>query len=434
MSYDNSELLRIYLDAYAALGTANYREVAAGIVRWVREVLADPAGGYGASQDADVGLHDDGDYFTWTRDEAAAVLPPEEMDVAAAYYDIGTAGEMHHDPARNVLFVATPLEAVAVRLGYETPVAERLLQSAREKLRARRAERATPFVDRTRYTGWNAMMAAALLRAGGVLDDAWARGHALRTLERIRTESRDPDAVAHTPGGVAGLLEDQVQTASAALDACETTGDTAWLGWAERLMERVWREYRDREGGGLCDREAESGGEGLLESRLKPVEDAPTPSSNGVAALVCLRLAELTGRDEWRERGRAVLEAFAGRAGVLGLHAATWLLALDRHLHAPTHLVVVGEPGNAIADRMHLMAQGVYAPRSTVQRVGTEAHGRALPLALAGMIGRSPGPSGYLCVGPSCSAPADSVETWGATLSEALGAVRLVTPHSSPSP
>ncbi len=114
--------------------------------------------------------------------------------------------------------------------------------------------------------------------------------------------------------------------------------------------------------------------------------------------------------------------------------AATWLLALDRYLHAPTHLVVVGEPGNAIADRMHLMAQGVYAPRSTVQRVGTEAHGRALPPALAGMIGRSPGPSGYLCVGPSCSAPADSVETWGATLSEALGAVRLVTPHSSPSP
>ena len=434
MSYDNSELLRIYLDAYAALGTATYRETAAGIVRWVREVLADPGGGYGASQDADVGLHDDGDYFTWTRDEAAAVLAPEEMDVAAAYYDIGTAGEMHHDPARNVLFVATPLEAVAARLGYETAVAERLLQSAREKLRARRAERATPFVDRTRYTGWNAMMAAALLRAGAVLDDAWARGHALRTLERIRTESRDPDAVAHTPGGVAGLLEDQVQTASAALDACETTGDPAWLGWAERLMERVWREYRDRESGGLFDRAAESGGEGLLESRLKPVEDAPTPSPNGVAALVCLRLAELTGADEWRERGRAVLEAFAGRAGVLGLHAATWLLALDRYLHAPTHLVVVGEPGDPVAERMLRMAQAVYAPRSTVQRVGAEAQGRALPPAVAGMMGRSPGPSGYLCVGPSCSAPADSVEAWGATLSEALGAVRLVTPHSSPFP
>ncbi|HEY9013762.1 MAG TPA: DUF255 domain-containing protein, partial [Gemmatimonadales bacterium] len=70
MSYDNSELLKAYLDAYALFGTEEYAEVARGIVRWVREVASDPAGGYAASQDADVGLDDDGDYFTWTRDEA----------------------------------------------------------------------------------------------------------------------------------------------------------------------------------------------------------------------------------------------------------------------------------------------------------------------------------------------------------------------------
>src|SRR5512134_689942 len=107
MSYDNSELLAAYLDAHALFGTREYGEVARGIVRWVREVAADADGGYAASQDADVGLDDDGDYFTWTREEAAAVLSSEEMDVAAAYYDIGTAGEMHHNPGKNVLFVAT---------------------------------------------------------------------------------------------------------------------------------------------------------------------------------------------------------------------------------------------------------------------------------------------------------------------------------------
>ena len=55
MSYDNSELLKVYSDAYALFGTEQYGAAARGIVRWVREVLADPAGGYGASQDADVG-------------------------------------------------------------------------------------------------------------------------------------------------------------------------------------------------------------------------------------------------------------------------------------------------------------------------------------------------------------------------------------------
>jgi uncharacterized protein YyaL (SSP411 family) len=103
MSYDNSELLRAYLEGYALFGTELYGETARGIVRWVRTVMADPAGGYATSQDADVGLDDDGDYFTWTRDEAAAVLTPAELEVAAAYYDIGTAGGMHHIPAKNVL-------------------------------------------------------------------------------------------------------------------------------------------------------------------------------------------------------------------------------------------------------------------------------------------------------------------------------------------
>ncbi len=62
------------LDAFALFGTEEYAEVARGIVRWVREVMADPDGGVAASQDADVGLDDDGNYFTWTRDEAAAEL------------------------------------------------------------------------------------------------------------------------------------------------------------------------------------------------------------------------------------------------------------------------------------------------------------------------------------------------------------------------
>ncbi|HXI20841.1 MAG TPA: DUF255 domain-containing protein, partial [Gemmatimonadales bacterium] len=118
MSYDNAELLRAYVDGALALDDPALAEVARGIVSFVREELADPEGGYGASQDADVGLEDDGDYFTWTREEAERALDdPDLLAVAAACYDIGTAGEMQHDPARNVLFLAERPDAVARRLG-----------------------------------------------------------------------------------------------------------------------------------------------------------------------------------------------------------------------------------------------------------------------------------------------------------------------------
>ena len=71
MAYDNAELLKAYLDGHAALGDPYFADVARHALGWIREMLADPDGGFGASQDADVGSDDDGDYFTWTHRRSA---------------------------------------------------------------------------------------------------------------------------------------------------------------------------------------------------------------------------------------------------------------------------------------------------------------------------------------------------------------------------
>ncbi len=419
MSYDNSELLRVYLDAYALFGTEEYAEAARGIVRWVREVASDPEGGYAASQDADVGLDDDGDYFTWTRDEAAAVLSTDELEVAAAYYDIGTAGEMHHNPGKNVLFVAASVAEIARRGRRPEDQVRALLRSARDRLRAAREQRSAPFVDRTRYANWNAMMVSAMLRAGAVLDDRWAREHALATLRRLRREAKEPDAVPHTPGGVTGLLEDQVHSAAAALDAHEATGDADWLAWAIQIMDRVWHDYRDEEAGGLFDTARGRSDEktGLLPTRLKPVQDTPTPSPNGVAGVVCARLHALTGDPERRERAAELTRAFAGGAATLGLHGAAFLLALDWYLNPPTHLVIAGPAGDPAAEAFHYAALAGFAPRRVIQRVtAAELAGRALPPAVREIASTGQQPRGYACRGATCSLPAESLEAWRRTL------------------
>src|SRR3954468_925536 len=103
--------------------------------------MSDPEGGYAASEEAGVRLAGYGDSFPWTRDEAAAVLDPDELEVAAAYYDIGTAGEMQHNPSRNVLFVYESASNIGLRTGRGAEATERLLQSAQAKLRATRARR-----------------------------------------------------------------------------------------------------------------------------------------------------------------------------------------------------------------------------------------------------------------------------------------------------
>ncbi len=286
-------------------------------------------------------------------------------------------------------------------MGRAEPEVRAALERARAKLRAARDARPTPFVDRTRYTNWNAMMASAMLRAGTVLGDEEARRHALLTLGRLRDERVAEDAVAHTPGGVTGLLDDQVQVAAAALDAHEVTGELGWLTWAVRLMDRVWADYWDEEGGGLFDTaRGRSSGPGLLPATAKPVQDTPTPSPNGVAGIVCARLHELTGEARWRERGLAVARAFAGRSSELGLYAAAYLLALDWQLAPSTHLVIVGEPGDPVADRMHADALALFVPRRVVRRIApAEAASQPLPPAMAGMVAAGRAPRAYACTG-----------------------------------
>src|SRR5580704_6362939 len=155
MSYDNSELLKNYVHAYQAFREPECARVARETMTWVNEWLSDrERGGFYASQDADFSLEDDGDYFTWTRAEAAAVLTAEELAVAGAYYDIGEIGDMHHNPAKNVLHVRTTIQSVARSNQIDLDAAKERLAMAKAKLYAARLRRPTPFVDKTVYVAW----------------------------------------------------------------------------------------------------------------------------------------------------------------------------------------------------------------------------------------------------------------------------------------
>src|SRR6185437_8462616 len=108
-------------------------------------------------------MDDDGDYFTWTLDEAQATLTEDEAAVAALHYDINDVGEMHHNPAKNVLYVRTSLEEISKRLNKNLEQVTALLDSAKKKMYAARLKRPAPYVDKTVYTSWNALCISATL-------------------------------------------------------------------------------------------------------------------------------------------------------------------------------------------------------------------------------------------------------------------------------
>ena len=387
MSYDNSELLRAYLSAYQAFGTPLFKEVATGIVDWVRDVMADKdQGAFATSQDADLTFGDDGDYWTWTVDEAKSDLTAREFAVASAVFDIQDAGEMHHNPKKNVLWWKQDPAS-----DDDWPV----LRTAMKKLKAARDRRQAPFVDRTAYVNWNAMMSGAFLQAGAVLDRPECNALALKVLARIWSEAWDVGSgMCHVLGGgrrePRGMLDDNVQAAAAFLDAYEATGETSWLDRATQVMTYCGKAHAD-DTPGYFDI-AGTNGTAYLATRAKPVQDAPTPSPNGVAALVLARLSALTDKSEWRERLDRHLAGFAGSARELSLYGSTLLRAVDWAVHPITRIEVTGPSGEGPACAMHLLALQTYRPRKVVVRKIADR------------------PAATVCVGTTCSLPVSTPE------------------------
>jgi uncharacterized protein YyaL (SSP411 family) len=409
MLYDNAELLKNYVHAFQSYVDPESARVARDIIRWMDTSLTDrERGGFYASQDADIDLEDDGDYFTWTRAEAAAVLSAEEMEIAAAYYDIGDLGDMHHNPAKNVLHVKRPLAAGA----------ETLLAAAKERLLAARGKRPTPFIDTTVYTNWNALAVSAYLEAAQVLRLPDVKSFALRTLDRLLGEGLHAErglahVISYNEGAetrwVAGMLDDYAFLAHACVDGWLATGAMKYYHAALVLARRMIAEFYDTTGGGFFDATAKGADLlGVLSARRKPLQDSPTPAGNPAAAAALLRLYALEGSADLREKAEDTLEAFAGVVTHFGLYAGTYGLALERLLLPPVQVVVIGE--DAAADELEAAATVGYAVNKSVIRLTRSQVAGELPPVLAETLPLLPGlDAGHsiavVCKGTSCLPP-----------------------------
>ena len=167
----------------------------------------------------------------------------------------------------------------------------------------------------------------------GLLHRAYARGWGVR------------HSIGAIPGPTAttshGLLQDQVQVASACIAAHQLSGEHRYLDVAIDLIRLLDRAYADSLGG-YYDTAAPAAPASVpdvatpaLADRTKHAFDDILPGANAVAARVLSRLSEVTGDPSYRRRAEATLEAFAGSVPGGGLRASTFLSAARETLANP---------------------------------------------------------------------------------------------------
>jgi uncharacterized protein YyaL (SSP411 family) len=375
MSYDNSELLKNYLHGWQVTQNPFLRETAEGIIGWVNEVLSDQhSGGFYASQDADYCLSDDGDYFTWTLEEVREMLLPAEARIIELYYDVEARGEMHHNPAKNVLWVARDPGAIAKTLGGDETTVRLTIARAKDKMLAGRLRRITPYIDTTMYVSWNAMFVSAYLEAGRILGRSIGdncRDFALKTMDRMLREAWTEDkGFAHRIGGprLEGSLDDQVFSVIALLDAYETTLNPRYFRAAQHTLDYLLGYYADAQAGGFFDRPSNAAPLGGLDVRRKPFQDSPTPGANSVAIIALVRMHAFTGDERYYKFAQKTLEAFAGIAPQYGLFAATYGLAALLFARHPMQVLITGRADDPAALSLEVAANRVYRLGKSVLR------------------------------------------------------------------
>ncbi|HZY91230.1 MAG TPA: thioredoxin domain-containing protein [Thermoplasmata archaeon] len=407
MGADNAALLYAYADGARRFGEPRLEETVRGVAAWALEVLGDPEGGFGSSQDADNAPGDDGSYFTWARAELKNILDPDELHLAVRVFGVGSDGRMPHDPDRNVLYrLMTPAEAAEDGKAEE---ADRRFLSVLGKLRKARAARAAPFVDRALYADINGGFLRGYTSASRLLGDRALLAVARRTADRFLADAVDQDrGVAHRLDGTEasgyGHLEDQAHFALGLIELAGAAVDPDYAASAEALLEIIDREFRGEDGllRDLAPRLYDGPTVGGISEPSYPLEDNPHLAANAAAALAFERFASLTGREAWRAKAERLLSALQPRLMGAGLFAAGTALATGLLTTPPARVVVTGT--GAPAEALFRAAERTYHPNLWVFR-GTPPAPFALPEELGRGARGVEEARALVCFGTRCLAP-----------------------------
>lgn len=341
MTDDNAGLLKNYCDGYSLFSEERFKEAAEGITRFIREHLTDQAGGFYASQDADVTADDEGGYFTWTEQEMKDILTQEDYSVISRHL-IHPRARMLHDPEKMALAVNHEPDTISRESGTSIDSAVRTIARAKALLLERRNRRTAPVIDTMIYTSLNGMMVASCFRASMILNHDGLRETAMKSLERILRD-RVVDGTLFHAAGVPALLDDYAYLLDSLLSAYEATGDTGALEKAQAFMAQCNEKFLDKDEGGYFDTD-----NAVLGLRLKRIEDVPHPAPNAMVVLALLKLAFLTGNEEYAREAERSLRIFAGTAGTMGVHGGAYFCSLTAYYSRST-ITIEASPESRLA-------------------------------------------------------------------------------------
>ncbi|MDP9381740.1 MAG: thioredoxin domain-containing protein [Chloroflexota bacterium] len=416
MLYDNSQLARLYLQAWLATENEHYRKVSEETLDYVRREMTSPEGGFYSTQDAD-SEGEEGKFYVWTPAQIREVLGPDDAAVVNLYYHVTERGNFE---GTNVLSVPRPVDTIATLSSKEPGEVMEIVERSRKKLYEAREHRERPGRDEKVLTGWNGLMLRAFAEAAAALDRADYREIAVRNAEFVLSHLKAEDGrlLRTYKDGRArlnGYLEDYAFYADGLVSLYEATFDVRWLREARALADRMIEQFWDPGLPGFYDTSADHE---QLFNRPRSLYDNAVPAGNSVACELLLRLSAFFAEFNYQDVAAKVLNSMAP---IMAEHPTSFgrlLCAADFLVSTPLEVAIVGNP---VEDRARALLREVYS-RYLPNRVlaaaepdDTQTTGYVALLAERPQVNGQP--TAYVCHNYVCRQPVTSV----AELAEQLG-------------
>jgi uncharacterized protein len=401
MLYDNAQLLRAYLHLWQLTDRTKFRQVIEETVDYVLREMTSPEGGFYSTQDAD-SEGEEGKFFVWSPEEIEAVLGAEDTKIFNRIYGVTPRGNFE---GKTILNIARPLDKSAESLGVSLGELTTRLAGMRRKLFDVREERIKPGRDEKVLTEWNGLMIHALAEVGVTLERDDALDAAIAAANFILSTMSQADGKLYRSykDGQAkfnAYLEDYAAFIRGLIALYEPTFDPRWLAEASRLTQIMLAQFLDDERGGFFQTGADH--EALVVRRKDFVDNA-IPSGNSLAAESLIRLAKLTGNDDYRAQAARIFQLMQSAMAQQPTGFGRMLGALNDYLSPSQEVAIIGDPADDATQDLLWEVRRRYLP-NTVLALKRPDEESFLPL-LEGRTLVDNKPAAYVCENYACKLP-----------------------------
>ena len=404
MLYDNALLSRLYLHAHQATGRGMYRRIAEETLDYILREMTGPEGGFYSATDAD-SEGEEGKFFVWTPAEIEAVLG-DEAGIFSGFFGVTQAGNFE---GNNILNIKQKASDYAQQQGIALERLVDVVERGKNSLLTEREKRVHPLLDDKGLASWNGMMLRSFSEAGSALSredylDA-AIKNASFLLETMRPHGKLLRTYRAGQAKLSGFLEDYSFVADGLLALYEATFNQRWLAASVDLADRMIQLFWDDGVGGFYDTSIEHD---QLVVRPRDVLDNAQPCGGSVATEVLLKLAVITGNEEYRVKAATPLRTLKELMGRAPAGTGQWLAALDFYVSTPKEVVIIGPREDSKTAALLQTVNGNFHPNKVL--VGAENEGEhGLPLLESrGMINGEP--TAYVCENYTCQLPVTTPE------------------------